>query len=158
MGLQQELQLSQPPEGGHALSLSLLLTREILAQLYDAHVFRPAGLTDQQYNVLRIVKGGPPEGWPVGEIKRRLLNRHADAPRLVDRMVAMGLLRRAAHPSDRRSCLVQLTPAGLLLLEKTDPAMEAADDLLAGLLEAPEASALVGLLDRLREGLRLSLA
>jgi len=154
MSLRDELLLSRDPEPSHGMSLSILLTRELITTYLDAHVFRPLNLTDQQYNVLRIVKGGPPEGHPVGEIRRRLLSRHADAPRLVDRLASLGLLRRTAHPTDRRCCLVQLTPAGQALVAQAQPLMDAAVDRMAELLPLDDQVRLVQLLEKIRDGLR----
>lgn len=154
MPLQDELMLSKPPVPAHAMSLAILYTRELLTAYVDQHVFRPLDLTDPQYNVLRIVKGGPAEGYPVGEIRRRLMSRHADTPRLVDRLTSLGLLRRAAHPRDRRCSLVQLTPRGQDLLTTAQPLMDTALDRLGELLPEADQRQLVELLDRLRAGLR----
>lgn len=154
MPLQDELMLSRPPVPAHGMSLGVLYTRELLTAYMDQHVFRPLELTDPQYNVLRIVKGGPAEGYPVGEIRRRLMSRHADTPRLVDRLTSLGLLRRAAHPRDRRCSLVQLTPRGQALLDEAQPLMETALDRLGDLLPEADQVRLVELLDRLRAGIR----
>lgn len=154
MRLAEELLLTRPLEPGHELAVALMLTREHLARLMEVRVLRPAGLTDQQFNVLRILKGGPPEGYSIGEVKRRVIYRSADVPRLVDRMGRMGLVRRAQNPRDRRSCRVVLTPKGEALQAEVSPAHAALARELEGYLSPEEARGLLAGLERLREGIR----
>ena len=154
MGIEAELHIGKPLDPGHELALSVLLTREHLTRLLDERVFKPAGLTDQQFNVLRILKGGPVEGYTIGEIRRRVISRSADVPRLVDRLVGIGLVARQANPRDRRSCHVVLTPAGEASQAQVAPAHTAFLQELEALLPAEERRLLVALLDRLREGIR----
>lgn len=154
MRLVEELHIGKPLEPGHELALSVLLTREHLTRLLDERVFKPAGLTDQQFNVLRILKGGPAEGYTIGEIRRRVISRSADVPRLVDRLAGIGLVARQTNPRDRRSCHVMLTAAGETSQAQVAPAHAAFLRSLEGLLPAGDRVLLVALLDRLREGMR----
>lgn len=154
MGIEAELNIGNPLDPGHELALSVLLTREHLTRLLDERVFKPAGLTDQQFNVLRILKGGPAEGYTIGEIRRRVISRSADVPRLVDRLVGIGLVARQTNPRDRRSCHVVLTPAGEASQAEVSPAHAAFLRELEGLLSAEDRVLLVALLDRLRDGIR----
>ena len=154
MGVETELNIGRPLDPGHELALSVLLTREHLTRLLDERVFKPAGLTDQQFNVLRILKGGPAEGYTIGEIRRRVISRSADVPRLVDRLAGIGLVTRQTNPRDRRSCHVVLTAAGETSQAQVAPAHAAFLPELEALLPAEERRLLVALLDRLREGIR----
>lgn len=151
MRLAEELHIGKPLERGQELALSVLLTREHLIRLMDARVFRPMGLTDSQFNVLRILKGGPEGGCTIGEIRRRVISRSADVPRLVDRMVTAGLVARKAHPSDRRSCHVVLTVEGENCLVLASQMHDALLRELEGLLPKKELGQLLGLLERLRD-------
>ena len=154
MPLRDELLITKDMHPGQELLLAVLLSREQVVRLSDERLFRPAGITDQQFNVLRILKGGPAEGSLILELRRRILARRADVPRLVDRMVKAGLVTRRADPEDRRGCLVQLTPAGAELEARLAPVHEALCREVAGLLTGEEREALLGLLQRFREGLR----
>lgn len=154
MTIQDELKMSRPPGAGLELVLSLLITREALTGLFDAQLFGPFGITDQQFNVLRILRGGPPEGYTLAELKRRLLHRNADAVRLVERMVRAGWVERMPHPEDRRASLVRLTEAGVALHMEMEPPHQALCARIGAQLEPEALGALCGHLDALRRGLR----
>lgn len=154
MRLTEELHIRKPLEPGHELALSVLLTREHLTRLLDERVFRPAGLTDSQFNVLRILQGGPAEGTTIGEIRRRIISRSADVPRLVDRLVSLGLVARRPNQKDRRSCHVLLTKAGEACQASLSPVHASVLRELETLLPAPERALLLDLLERLRDGIR----
>ena len=154
MRIIEELHIGKPLEPGHELALSILLTREYLSRLMDERVFRSAGLTDPQFNVLRILKGGPPEGYTIGEIRRRIITRSADLPRLVDRLVGQGLAVRQTNPQDRRSWQVCLTPEGETCQAGLSPVHAAVLRELETLLPEAERALLLELLERLRDGLR----
>ncbi len=154
MPIREELQITKTMSPGQELLLSILLTREVVARLSDERLFRPAGITDQQFNVLRIVKGGPPEGSLIREIRRRILTCRADVPRLVDRMVRAGLVTRREDPADRRGCLVSLTAAGEELLAALAPVHDALCREVAALLPEEARIALSGHLEALRAGIQ----
>jgi DNA-binding MarR family transcriptional regulator len=79
-----------------------------------------AGITHDQYNVLRILRGAGPEGLPRGDIADRLISRAPDVTRLLDRLERRGSIRRGVHPSNRRLSIATITREGLALLEKLD--------------------------------------
>lgn len=119
MSLQEELQMSKLPAPGVQLVLQLMLTREAVVRVQE-RLFEGHGLTIQQYNVLRIVRGGPVKGHPIYEIERRMIYRFANVTRLVDRLEAQGLIKRVADPKDRRVSRVVITPKGRRLMERLD--------------------------------------
>jgi len=79
-----------------------------------------AGLTANQYNVLRILRGASPGGLTCGHIAERMITRDPDVTRLTDRLVRSGLARRARGEGDRRVVEVCITPAGLDVLSRLD--------------------------------------
>lgn len=157
MNLHSELHTTKPMEPGQEILLSVLLTREYAGRLSEERLFKPAGITDQQFNVLRILKGGPKEGYLIREIRRRMISRSADVPRLADRMVRAGLVQRCEDPSDRRGCLVRLTPEGEALATRLAPSHSDLCREVGGILEDWETKALLGLLQQLRDGLKAQL-
>ena len=79
------------------------------------------GITPDQYNVLRILRGVHPGGHPRYEIADRLIERAPDVTRLLDRLEREGLVERQRSEEDRRLSLSRITAAGLRLLKRLDP-------------------------------------
>jgi len=79
------------------------------------------GITHDQYNVLRILRGAFPEGHPRGEISARLISRAPDVTRMLDRLVSRDLVSRGWHPKNRRLSIATITEKGLALLQEIDP-------------------------------------
>ena len=117
-------------------------------------VVEPHGITLQQYNVLRILRGARGEPLPTLEIGERLIERKPGVTRLLDRLAKKGLVRRERSEEDRRQVHGFITEAGLELLAKLDGAIDAADEVLATELDESELETLIGLLDRVRATLR----
>lgn len=96
------------------------------------------GITPDQYNVLRILRGAQPEGYPRYEIAERLIRRAPDVTRLLDRLELQGLIERVRSAEDRRLSLSRITRQGLELLEQVDPEVVAVHDLMAAPLSAEQ--------------------
>ena len=79
-------------------------------------LYKPFGLTHQQYNVLRILNGAGDEGLPTREIANRMINRLPDITRLIDRLKDKGLLKRRRLTKDRRIIRVTITEEAKELL------------------------------------------
>lgn len=154
MNLQDELMIRKPLEAGHEVALSILLTREYLGRMFDEAIFKREDLTDQQFNVLRILKGGPPEGYLIRDIRLRMIYRNADVPRLVDRLVKQGLVERRECAHDRRGCMVGLTAKGDQFQEGIRPLHDQMCKRVGRSLNALEQRTLIQLLERLRDDFR----
>jgi DNA-binding MarR family transcriptional regulator len=153
MNVRSELHIGKPMEPGQEIMLAVLLTREYVGRLSDDRLFKPARITDQQFNVLRILKGGPPDGYLIREIRNRMIARSADVPRLVERMARAGLVARREDPADRRGSLVSLTPEGEALEARLAPIHASLCQEVAAVLQDWESKALLGLLQQLRDGI-----
>jgi len=81
---------------------------------------REHGITHDQYNLLRILRGVHPAGHPRGEIAARLINRAPDVTRMLDRLVSRGLVGRGWHAQNRRLSIATITSDGLALLAEVD--------------------------------------
>lgn len=81
-------------------------------------------ITLTQFNVLRILKGAHPEGYPRGEIMRRMVEPAPDVTRLIDRLVKEGLVQRYESKQDRRLSLARITKNGINLLTKINPEVD----------------------------------
>ncbi len=107
------------------------------------------GITHDQYNVLRILRGAPAEGHPRYEIARRMINRAPDVTRLLDRLEAKALVSRTRSEEDRRVACNRITTAGMRLLQQLDPEVAAVHDAFAAGLSRLECRRLAHLCDRL---------
>lgn len=151
--LQQEIRQTRPFRSvWHEAFLSVLKTADVFRRAVS-DVLQPYGITAQQYNVLRILRGAEPEGLPTLAIAGRLIEETPGVTRLLDRLEARQLIRRARCRKDRRQVLCRITPAGLRLLEQTDECILAPERNLARVWKASEARALVALMDRAREAM-----
>jgi MarR family transcriptional regulator, multiple gene regulator MgrA len=109
------------------------------------------GLAEQQYNVLRILRGFRSEApLSIGFIKERMLDKDSDVSRIVDRLFEKGFVNRTENPADRRQKSVEITEAGLALLDKMFSCEQKADTLLNN-LTPEEINELNRLLDKIRE-------
>lgn len=119
-GLQQEIRKKKPfdqPE--EEAGLNLLRTVDYVRLPFD-RLFAEHGLSDPQYNVLRILRGHGGEGLPCSDIGTQMITRMPDITRLVDRLEQAKLVERARTTTDRRVVLVRLTKAGCDLLNRLD--------------------------------------
>lgn len=150
MSLQEELQMSKLPAPGVQLMLQLMLTREAVVRVQE-RLFEAHGLTIQQYNVLRIVRGGPTKGHPIYEIERRMIYRFANVTRLVDRLELQGLLKRVADLKDRRVSRVLITPKGRRLMDRLDEPVQAMATRLTSCCDEEECLVMARRLEQLRD-------
>ena len=109
------------------------------------------GLTHEQYNVLRILKGKHPEQICVKEIACRMIEKNSNVPRIIDRLEAKKLVKRTASDSDRRETVIVLTPAGINILQhSTDRINKLMDKII--LIDEQKAGELNQLLEETRGG------
>src|SRR5882757_5670969 len=82
-------------------------------------VFDESGITSQQFNILRILRGA---GNPLStlQIRQRMLDKMSDTSRIVDRLVIKGLVKKNVCANDKRLVDVSITDKGKKLLEKLD--------------------------------------
>ena len=116
------------------------------------------GITPQQYNVLRILRGAGGDGLPTLEIAERMVEQTPGITRLLDRLEGKKLVRRERCPTDRRQVTCRITDDGLTLLAGLDrPVREAEEAALSG-LTPKQLQQFIALLDRTRNGLHAALA
>lgn len=133
----------------HRVMVNLMYTSNWVAD-GQMRVMKPFGLTLQQYNVLRILRGQYPNPVKVSDITERMLDKMSNASRLVDKLVTKRLVLRTECPSDRRAVDVVITDEGMVLLKRIDTYQTEWDKTLTCKLTGDEAVYLSQLLDRLR--------
>jgi DNA-binding MarR family transcriptional regulator len=115
-----------------------------------AGLFKDAGLSTTQYNVLRILRGAGAPGLSCGEIAERMVTRDPDLTRLLDRLEARHLATRARDGEDRRVVTTRITQAGLDLLDEFAGPLDAEQRRLLGHMGEQRLRALADLLDEAR--------
>ena len=124
MPVRARVQQNQFKHAADEAVVSLLVAAGHIAQRMN-DLCRMHGITHDQYNILRILRGVHPEGHPRFEVAKRLINRAPDVTRLIDRLERSGLVERVWAPANRRHSIARITDAGLGLLEKIDPELDA---------------------------------
>ena len=131
--LRQRIKQRRFDSPAHEAMLNLLVASGHVRQLVDA-ACEAHGITQAQYNVLRILRGAHPGGYPRGEIGGRMVERAPDVTRLIDRLERRKLAERARSAADRRQSITRITLAGLDLLRRMDPILRAIHRRLAARL------------------------
>jgi DNA-binding MarR family transcriptional regulator len=111
-------------------------------------IFKTFGITLQQFNILRILRGQHPNSTSATEIKSRMLDKNSDVSRLLDRLLAKKVITKRVSANDKRAADVNLTEEGLELLRAIDKKQNQIDNVL--LLSEEEAIILSDLLDKSR--------
>jgi len=148
--LQREIK-QRRPFGSRAqeATIALLRTADVVRRRL-AHTVDPHGITLQQYNVLRILKGAAPDPLPTLEIAERMIEAQPGITRLLDRLDAKGLVRRERCADDRRQVHCWISEEGLDLLADLDPVVDEADRAAVGALSPAQVEQLVRLLEVVR--------
>lgn len=135
--LQQELQQRKPFRNlAEEAILNVWRTGDHVAYRLQ-QLLKTRGISQTQYNVLRILRGSGDEGLPCGEISGRMLTHDPDVTRLLDRLVRSGLARRTRLRSDRRVIIARITPTGMdLLAELEIPVARLIDEAMGHLTQA----------------------
>jgi DNA-binding MarR family transcriptional regulator len=150
--VQAEISQTRPFHSlGAEVTVSILRTAAVIDRFLN-QVTAPHGITIQQYNVLRILRGAGTAGLPTLAIRDRMVHEAPGVTRLVDKLVQAGLVRRERCSPDRRQVLCNITAQGLSVLDALDGPINAADDVSVSALGPAEQRALVKLLDRVRAG------
>lgn len=148
MKIEQEISQQNFRNELQKASLNLLFTSGWLSNKHK-ELFKPFGITPQQYNVLRILRGSLPDTISTSEIKSRMLDRNSDVSRIVDRLNLKGWIVKKTCSTDRRLVDVTISKNGLKLLDRMDNQVSNVENRLGNLSEE-EANLLNDLLDKIR--------
>ena len=140
--------VSRAQEGAVGLLLTADRVRRSLARIVEPH-----GITLQQYNVLRILRGAGDAGLPTLDIAERMIEEAPGITRLMDRIEKKRLVRRKRCPSDRRQVLCWITAEGRDLLSRLEGPMRLGDASAMGGLPSSDLDELIRLLDAVRSSL-----
>ena len=134
---------------GQMAVITIFRTADVLRHTVERSL-SAFGVSNEQYNVLRILRGAGESGLPKLEISSRMLSRSPNITRLLDKLIAKKLVRRSRPKDDRRVVIVSVTPQGLELLAHLDGVVDNVFNNFPSTTKA-EIETLVDVLDRIRE-------
>jgi DNA-binding MarR family transcriptional regulator len=146
--IEEEIKQTKFRNVHHKLAINLLYTAAWLEDK-NKNFFKEFGITNQQFNILRILRGQHPSKISGAEIKSRMIDKNSDVSRLLDRLIAKELVIKSQCPNDKRAADVVITDQGLKILKKIDAKMDQTD-LSVLQLTNEEATQLSDLLDKSR--------
>jgi DNA-binding MarR family transcriptional regulator len=119
MGISEDLKQSKFTTPTSKAIVNIIYSGNWMMQ-QQQELLKPFGLTAQQYNVLRILRGQQNNPMTVLGITERMMDKMSNASRLVDKLLEKKLVLRRECPQDRRAVDVIILPAGLAILEEID--------------------------------------
>lgn len=123
MKLEQAIKQFEFESRGQRLGVNLIYTSNWVQERQKSY-FSKFGITQQQYNVLRILRGNYPKPYSTSDIRERMLDKMSDASRIVERLVKKDMVVRKINMKDKRLVDVTISDSGLDLLEKIDKTIE----------------------------------
>jgi len=148
MRIDEEIQSTKFEDNYQKVIINIAYTDGWLNNLIRPY-FEKYNLTNQQFNILRILRGQYPKPATVNLLKERMIDKMSDASRIVDRLVQKELVSRCTNTRDRRAVDVRISEKGLEILSKMDVEFKTKDFLKTNLTQE-EAGTLSDLLDKLR--------
>lgn len=119
MKLEEEIKQSNFKSEKAKLLINLVFTGNWISSK-TSELLKPFGITWQQFNVLRILRGQHPNPATVNLIIDRMLDKMSNVSRLIDKLLVKKLVVRSLRGEDRRCVDILITPKGMKLLEDID--------------------------------------
>ncbi|MCP4725749.1 MAG: MarR family transcriptional regulator [bacterium] len=149
MELEKEIMVINFRNEYHKAVVNLKYTGNWIS-MKTSSILKPYGISNQQYNVLRILRGMHPEPATVNLLIERMLDKSSNASRIVDKLVSKGLADRVTSANDRRAVDVFITKKGLGILKSLDSDIINVEEGVSKNLNTKETNELNRLLDKLR--------
>jgi DNA-binding MarR family transcriptional regulator len=148
MTLEQEIQQEKFSNEFEKAAVNVLFTGSWLHKLNSGRL-KEFGITPEQFNVLRILRGSHPQKLMLADITCRMIDKSSNATRLVEKLRQKALVKREICANNRRQVDISITEKGLGLLKKIDAAETEWLAILKNITKA-EAAELNRILDKLR--------
>jgi len=147
--LEEAIQSNKFKSEVHKAGLNILYTAWWLKTV-SCRELKEFGLTHEQYNVLRILRGKHPQQMCVKDIACRMIEKNSNVPRIIDRLEIKKLVKRTQGEEDARQTVISLTQAGISILESSTTKVE---DIMQEVmtLNNTDAHTLNTLLEKVRE-------
>jgi DNA-binding MarR family transcriptional regulator len=148
MRIEDEIKQKKFRSEHHRMIVNLFFTSN-WAAAHQNKLLKPYGLSMQQFNILRILRGQHPNPATLGLIQERMLDKNSNASRLVDKLKLKKLVEREECKMDRRQVAIVITEKGLEQLKELDELIDSSEKMFHTISEQ-EASELNRILDKLR--------
>lgn len=148
MKLDEALRTTRFRNDAHKAALNILYSAWWLKTSISQEL-KAFGLTHEQYNVLRILKGKHPEQMCVRDIASRMIEKNSNVPRILDRLLKKKLVKRSTSSQDRRETVISLTATGISLLDTSASRIASSIDRQIK-LNKQESKTINDLLDKMR--------
>lgn len=149
MKLEDVLKTNKFNDEVHKATLNILYTSYWMRDNVSS-TMKEIGITSEQFNILRILKGKHPEAMCVKDIASRMIEKSSNVPRILDRLVAKELVMRTTSKEDKRETIISLTDAGMQTLQTANEALATINKKTIG-INNEEAAMLNQLLEKLRK-------
>ncbi|MEZ4854659.1 MarR family winged helix-turn-helix transcriptional regulator [Flavobacterium sp.] len=149
MNIEDEVKSTHPYSLAKKVKLNLLFTRNILVEHFQ-EILKPFDLSDEQFNVLRILRGQKGKPINMSSIQERMLTKNSNTTRLIDKLIDKEMVVRKICPKNRRKMEITITEKGLSVLTKLDPMVDNHLQTFSEKLTEKELETLNILLEKLR--------
>lgn len=149
MSIEEEIKSTVKLSITKKVMLNLTFTRNFIGDKFS-DLLKPFGISSEQYNVLRILRGQ--KGTPINmqDIQERMVTKNSNTTRLIDKLLLKEMVIRNTCPNNRRKIEIKITEQGLKILSQLDPIIEKHDLLLTDKLTNNELETLNNLLEKIR--------
>jgi DNA-binding MarR family transcriptional regulator len=148
--LKKRLKMSKFEGPVQEAMLALMVTASELRANMD-RILAESGITGEQFNILRILRGAQPCGHPCGEIGERMVDRAPDVTRRIDSLEKQGLVERERSTDDRRVVHVRITEKGLAAIDAISPTLHEFEMKVSGKLNEEELNRLAELCEKMMD-------
>lgn len=132
----------------HRFIANLVYTSNTFQANYD-RFFKQFGISSQQYNVLRILKGAG--DWVnMNDVKKLMIDKTPNTTRLSDKLLSKDYINRKRSESDRRVVFLEITSKGSQLLKEIDEADNSEQMMYLTRISDEEAQIMSNILDKMR--------
>ncbi|MGB0255254.1 MAG: MarR family winged helix-turn-helix transcriptional regulator [Flavobacteriaceae bacterium] len=136
-----------------------MISRKVVVEVmrsgnvFSEHIntsLNPFGLTLQQFNVLRILRGRNGDAACLESITNDMIHRMSNTSRLVDKLIEKGLVKRAVCKENRRKVDIFITKKGLDLLNEIEPTLDKSEKEITAALSKKEMEQLLQLITKIK--------
>lgn len=149
MNIEQEIKSTIKLSITKKVILNITFTRNYLGDQFN-DILKPYGISSEQYNVLRILRGQKGKPLNMQDIQERMVTKNSNTTRLIDKLLLKEMVQRNTCPNNRRKIEVNITENGINTLSELDPIVENHEKFLKEKLTSDELETLNNLLEKIR--------